>query len=356
MAGALGLTGCGSSSTQPASSPPTSVSQALAAVKDSSFARSYLEWSDLRVVRQLAALPSRASAFKSASPNQRWNGIWGIGASRFASEEPAITPRTGIDVFAADAAIQIGEPPNTATRLFGSGVQTAAITHGLVSLGAKRLQEHGRSFLAIGREYTVHFFPKDPFGVVSGVSNELNRSVAEDHTFATGGAVLPVDAILGGGRSLAADPSYRAAATCLGNVVAAALAPPRTLGISTSATLVAIGDRRPASASAPVKEVLCVADRAASSAAPQIARLEKALSPHAPAYRVKSLPAPLCESLPGGCRGISYGSNVQSVTVGRADANGLTVVRAVITLRSNAPAGYLYGLMNRRELGPLVVG
>lgn len=339
VAGALGLAACGSSGTQAGSRPPTTVIQALAAVNDSSTARSYFEWSDLRVVRHLAGLPSRASASRDVSPNEHWYRVWGIGASNFAQAEPAITPRTGIDLFAADAAIQIGQPPNTATRIFGPGVQVGAITRGLVSLGAKRERIHGRTFLAIGAEHSVHFFARDPFGVLSGLSQQLNRSVAQDHSFATGGATLPVDAILGGGRSLASDPSYKAAASCLGDVVAAVLGPPGALGVHSSAALVAIGDRRPVSASAPVTEVLCIVDTTPTSTGPQIARLRAALSPHTPEYG-----------------GIRYGLYVDSVTVGRADANGRPVVRAVITLRANVPAGYLFGLMFRRELGPLVAG
>jgi hypothetical protein len=269
--------------------------------------------------------------------------VFAIG-SNFADLEPVITPKTKIDLFAADTSLEIGNPPNEADRLDGPGVNTRAITRALLALGAKREFVGGRSILAIGAEHSVHLSGPLASGSLAavGVLNHLDRSFAQGHTFASGPAVAPVLAILGGGRSLASDPRYEAAATCLGDVVAAEIVQ-NTLNPSNGTQLIAIGDRRPASSSAPITEVLCAVDSAASQADAQVARLRSSLGPSG---RIPST------QTPGPTESASR--IVSSVTVGRADHNGIPVARAVITMRSNVGAGYLNRLLQTNQIVGLI--
>ncbi len=341
-AAALAATGCGSSASSTSStssastaSAPRDTGQALGAVSDSPTARTYFEWSDLRAIRQLARAPDNARAFAHATPDQRWLRIFGVGTNGLAGMEPAITSKTGIDIFAADSAVGIGQAPNSAMRIFGPGIDAATITQSLTALGAKHQAADGRAFLAMGPERSINV--NSPLAAL-GIVNELDRAVAQGDTFAAGSALAPVIAVLGGGRSLAADPAYSAAAGCLGDVVAAAIAPPASLNASTPAQLLAVGVRRPPDASAPVVEVLCAIDPPGGNTHSQAARLQATLSGSS--------------RIPGNTQRMN--SVVGSRTVGAMQQGSLPVVRAIITLQPNQPAGFLYQLLLRGKLGALI--
>ena len=132
-----------------------------------------------------------------------------------------IAEKTGIDVFAGDQALSIGEPPRRAVRL--DGTDGGAFSAALTKLGAKPQDALGRHFLAIGEE--GGFDVKSPLAQL-GVLSELDRAVVDGDTVAWGAFEAPVDEALGGsGSSLADNPSYAAAADCLGDVVTASCCP-----------------------------------------------------------------------------------------------------------------------------------
>lgn len=307
---------------------------ALGTVKDSSEARTYFEWSDLAAVRKLAGLPSTVRGYKPPRSGQRWTDIFGVGTNGLVQYALEITPKTSIDLFAADRAIGIGQPPNQAMRVDGGGVDTASITRSLLALGFKRSMSQGRTFLALGAEHSANL--NGPLGSI-GVVNQLDRVVATGHTLAAGPAVAPVDAVLGGGRSLASDPAYRAAASCLGNVVVAAMAPPEKLNAATPAALVAVGVLKPASGTAPVQEVVCAVDGSAAAARRQEATMRSVLGPSGRIPQTRA-----------------SRSAVQSLTVSQRASSSFTMAKGLITLRPSVPAGFLYRVMTQGDLGSVL--
>jgi hypothetical protein len=290
-------------------------------VSDSPFARTYLEWSDLRAVQSLG---------------RRWLRVSGIGTGQLGPAAQQVAGPTKINVLSARQAITIGQPPNQALRFDGGAFDASAISAALRKLGARQVDAGGQHFLALGAEHSVNVnSPLAEFGVI----NELDRVVVTEHTVAAGPAQAPVVAILGGGRALGAVAEYKAAAGCLGSVVAAVIAPGSSLALP-AGQLVAIGEQRPPSGTSPVNEMLCTVGGSAAMANRQVAAVRRALAPHA--------------VLPGTQE--PAGSVVAAVSAGRADADGLTVVRALITLRPTRPAGFLYELLARRYIGPLLGG
>lgn len=338
-AAAVLLAGCGSGGTsgtagQRTPGAPAGLVKALGEVKDSAPAREYFEWSDLRTVRRLAGLPGTAAAVTRAHPNQRWERVFGLGTNGLATFEPVITSKSGIDFFSADTATAIGQPPNEAMRIDGPGIDTAAITRSLLSLGAKHESADGRSFLAIGAEHSVDI--TGPLGAI-GVVNQLDRSVATGPTFATGSAQAPVADVLGGGRSLAAAPGYRAAAGCLDDAVTATIAPPARVNAATPALLLAVGDRRPTSPTAPVTDVLCAVDASPGVVAQQETRLRAMLGPKG---RIPQLPP--------------SATLVGSLRFNQSVSGSNHILQCLVTLKPQVAPGLLYNILTHGDLGALV--
>lgn len=331
------VAGCGSSGGSSAT-PAGNLMQALGAVRDSPYARADFAWSDLRTIRRVVGYPAHAAGFYKPNVNLRWEDAYAIAAGDLAPDEPILTRKTNIDVFAADSTIQIGVPPNVAVRLEGPSVNTAAISQSLRALGAKQQSAGGRTFLAMGAQHSINI--NGPLAAAQIVTNQLDRSVAQGQTFATGSAVAPVTALLGGSPTLATDPGDRTAAGCLGDVVTAEIFNPAFEGaVGSPAELAAIGDRRPTRASAPVTEVLCAIDATSSSAGQEISRIMGALGSSG---RVPDL---------GRARLF-----VGSLTVSQSKHNGFTVVRAVINLQPNQQAGLLDRILIEGDIGALVGG
>ena len=326
------LAGCGGGGGS-ASGGPTDLTAALGTVKDSVYSRAYFEWSDLAAVRKLAGLPPSARHYSEHAIFSRWIDVFGVGTDGLAALEPRITDTTSIDFLAAESAIGIGQPPDHAMRIDGSGVDAAAVTHSLLALGAKRESSGGRTFLALGGQNTVNL--NSPL-VSLGAVNQLDRVVASGHTVVGGSANGPVDSLLGGGRSLSADSAYTAAASCLGSVIVAVIAPPAKLNAATPAELLAFGVLKPSSSTAPVREVLCAVDTSAGVAEQQAARMKTVLGP---ASQVRALPQ----------------SRVQSVTVKQIKTGSIDLMQGTVTLKPNAPVGFFYQAMSQGTIG-LILG
>ncbi len=330
---ALFTAGCGSQTSSrsiPGAAP--GLVQALGVVRDSSYARAYFEWSDLAAVRKLAGLP--AGANQPLNENRRWGNVFGVGTDGLALYEPVITTKAGIDFLRADRGIKVGMPPNVALRVDGPGVDGAAVARKLTALGAKRESAGGRTFLAMGAPHSINL--GSPLAQ-AGVLNQLDRVVASGHTVAAGSADPPVEAVLGGGRSLASDAAFRAAAGCLGDVIVAAIVPASSVQAGPAADLVAVGDRRPSSATAPVTEVLCAVDEGASVAKRQAAAMRRALGASG---RIPELGA--------------ASSLVRSLTVSQVKSGNLIAVRGIVSLKPAVNAGVLYHVLYEGHIGSLL--
>jgi len=344
---AVALTGCGSSSSKGSTSgsstssasasssastnaSTTGLSQALASVDAGPVSERYFEWSDLGAVAKLAG-GSPTAPPRAGTP---WSDAFGIGTTGAISDPvaPQLASRYGLELSDATSAITIGFPPRDATRILGPGVDASRLTAALVHDGARR---SGR-FLAFGPQGSVNVTNPAVTGAFTVVG--LDRVLIGDHSFASGPFQAPVIAVLGGGRPVGSVPAYQAAQTCLGDVVWAAIAPGATVGVPSS-ELVAIGGRRPASASAPITEVLCAVDTGSAVAAAQQRRLRRALSPTA-----LLLPAdePVARAL-------------RSSEVDGLSAGGLQVARATLMLAPRTRAPFLYMLQNDGSLGQFLV-
>ena len=163
----------------------------------------------------------------------------------------------------------------------------------------------------------------DGAGVTRGTGGRLlrvRRTRGDAVVFARSPAAA--DLLLGGdGPSLADAKSFAALAACLGDVVAVEVY--GRLPSRQPNTVVALGVRRPGGDDDPVREVLCAVGRDDAGADAEVAALRKGFAPDA-AYA----DAPIRDA-------------VSDTEIGRADASGLPVARAVLTLRQGRPAGFL---------------
>jgi hypothetical protein len=266
------LAGCGgggrttpTTPTTPAA-PSTPLARALAPVLDGPVARAGLRYSDEAALRRLAHAPRSVTRLGTTQLDQRWFGLVGFGAPAFVTAAPQLEPLTGIDLFAADTAVTAGRGTRTVTRLDGARLATAAIEAALRRLGARA----SAGTLAIGGDGAVHV--SGPLGRI-GVVSALNRVVARPGTLVSGAYADTLPAVLGGGRSIAADPEWAAAIRCLGDVVAASIAP-------SGGQVVAVGVVRPAPHPRAVTGRVCMSGHGV------VASRLVTLSPSAPATQV----------------------------------------------------------------------
>lgn len=319
------ISGCGGSGSS--SVTGGGLSGALHAVSASPAAREYFEWGDLRTQRQLAGMPGSALE-PSGHLNSRWEQILGIGASQLVPFASTLASKLSIDPYEASAGITIGEPPAFAVRLDGPRIDGAAVAAALRRVGAKQ-QDGG--LLALPSGSTSPLYTNSAYALPPGL---VNRASANGHTVAIGQTQAAVSAILGAGATLGDEPAYQAAANCLGDVVWAVIAPPRTLGVQPGPQMIAIGGRRPASASSPAVEVLCAIDHGS-----------RLVENHAAAMRRMLRPTMI---LPATNEPID--AVIAASSVARDDSSGLQVVRAQLTLRGGQPAGFLFEALENREL------
>jgi hypothetical protein len=265
----VALAGCGGGHPTPATTTPaapaTPLAKALAPVLDGPLARAGLQYSDEAALRRLAHAPSTVTRLGTTQLDQRWFGLVGFGASAFVAQAPQLPRLTGIDLFAADRAVTAGHASRQATRLDGARLNSGAIAAALRKLGAKA----AGGLLAIGGEGTVHI--TGPLGQV-GVVSALDRAAVRRGTLVAGAYAADVQALLGGGRSIAEDPEWAAAIRCLGDVVAARITP-------SAGHLVAVGVVRPAPHPRAVTGRMCRIDGRVQSRTIM-------LSPSAPATQV----------------------------------------------------------------------
>ena len=300
------------------------LSSSLQTVSESPAARAYFEWGDIPAQLQLAGV-SAADPFRHYSQESPWFDTVGLG------ETPLYSIASGLESLplqlnpvAASVAVTIGGPRSFAVRLDGPGIDGFAVAAVMRRLGAK---QHGSVLTAPPKLTGLTGTLLDAYGLADDVS-------AGDDTLAMGKQRASVTALLGGGATLGDEPAYRAAANCLGDVFWAVIAPPRALGIEAGPELIAIGGRRPAAATSPRVNVACAIDRGSALADRDANALRRALGPSG--------------FLPH--RGLSTSTIVAGSSVGRADSSGLNVVRAVLTLRQDVPAAFLFDSWSNADL------
>jgi len=310
--------------------PQTALLRALADVRSGPQAHAEFDYADLAAVRRLAGYPpSYAGARRSGRLTSRWTRLLGVGSGNLAAAELVLAPRTGIDLFAADRAISIGQPPKVAVRIDGAALDTAKIERALRANGSKpKRGAGGREYLARGQEGSIDL--KRP--LTSLVLALLDRAVVGPHVFAASGFEEPVDEVLGGRPSLATVPEFATAAGCLGDVIAAQLVSGSLARVPDSA-LVAVGVRSPSGPDAPVDEVLCSVTRGAAVASRQAAALRRAIRVGGQAW--------------------SQGVTKETVAVRRGP---LPAVQLVLTRGGQAPPGVVFDLLVRGDAAALLDG
>jgi hypothetical protein len=247
----------------------TVLQRTLLAVSNDPALGGNFEFGDVAAQRKLAGVPAG-----SAGPLGRiWGSIVGVGASLYSSNIVGKYLKIGISPLYVDLALSVGFPPDTAIEARG-GVRPAALRAALLALGAKPGTVAGRAGLVWGAEGSLHPNALNSLGVGIGGLGEYDRTVLGADIVVAGRRTAPVADLLGAGdgATFADNPTIVAAADCLGDVIAA-------YGTDYHGTELAVGVRRPASASGAPVEVICAVPSAnAAGADADAAALRSSLS------------------------------------------------------------------------------
>ena len=308
----LGLAGCSTASGPSGGS--SSLASGLGAVKDSAAARARFDWADITELRKLTGLSSASSAAKKRG-DPKWSRLFDVAIDT--DLEPQLTQATGIDIYKASRDISIGVTPGGASRV--DGVTAASVTKKVKALGATEEQALGRTFLALAGEGEVDV--SNP-RLGNNLFLALNRVALKGSAAAFGLRNVPVDAVLGGGRSLADVASESAVGDCLGDVFVAAIMAPPT-GAAFGVTVLGVGVRRPQPGDPLVREVLCEAVQKG---------LERSV---ADAVRTRVIPE---ARLPVG--GFQVLDEISQSSVEQLSSHDMSVIRLSVDLVAPARAGF----------------
>jgi hypothetical protein len=227
-----------------------SLRSALASVRDAPASERFFAWADDKELRKLTGVSAASDASKPKA-NQKWLRLTEVALPSVADKEPQFAAATGIDGYGGVRGITVGLPPEQASRV--DGADGGTVLRKFRQLGAREQRVAGRTYLAVANEGQVDVSNPHLGG---DVYLALNRVLVTGSTVAFGLTDPPIDAVLGGGRSLADAPRMAAMADCLGDVFVAQVTTPAPGGPD-GVSLVGIGVRRPAATDAPVTEVLC---------------------------------------------------------------------------------------------------
>jgi hypothetical protein len=310
----LAMTGCGGGSEDRPPSGP--LAEALAAVGGGGANGSLgIGWVEPRVARQSGA--GAALIADALGPN----------AGSVIEVAPILRRRFGFDPLSAERLVSVGGSYAFGLQL--DGVDGRRLRRALTRAGGRPRTSGQLELVNVG-DWAVVPEPLLRAGV---------RGLGARDAFGRALTVLAISAraraaLLGRGGRLLDQPIYRAAADCLGDVVAARMIPDRLL-LSTElgVDLVALGvDGR--------REVLCVLGGTAERAGEIAAALETSLASDAREPRT----------------GESMADLVSAVDVSSAPYEGVEVVRAELTLAAGQPPGFLFGAVSRGSLVELING
>jgi hypothetical protein len=312
----LAFAGCGDEPDDPPPSGP--LAAALSSVGGGGQHGSLgVGWAEPRLVAKAGARPDLVA--EALGPN----------AATVIESAPALRRRFGFDPLAAERLVSVGGSYAFGLRL--EGVDDARLRRSLMQAGGRARQAEGLELVDVG-EYAV---VPDPL-----LRADVNGLGARD-AFGKDLTVLAISdtaraSLIGRGDRLIDEPTYRAAAACLGDVVVTRMVPDRLL-LSTDlgVDLVAIGVR------ADGHEVLCVLGGTAERADEVAANLDTALDPGA---REPRGGGPIRES-------------VAAADVAATGAyDGIEVVRAELTPAPGGSPGFLFGTVARGSLVEMIIG
>lgn len=308
----IAVSGCGD---DPETPPPTGpLADALAGIGGGGENGSLgVGWADPRLVKESGAgIELIADAL---GPN----------AGSVVEAAPLLRRRFGLDPLSAEDLTSVGGSYAFGMRL--DGVDGRRLRRALVAAGG-RARHGGRLELVEIGDYAV---VPDPL-----LSAGVNGLGAFD-AFGRRLIVLAISdraraALLGRGDRLIDEPTYRAAADCLGDVVAARMVPDKLLiSAELGVDLLAVGVRGE-------HEVLCVLGGTAERADQVAAALETSLD------RDARDPA----------SGEPIGDSVAAVEVARSVYEGVEVVRADVTPAKGQAPGYLFGTLSQGSVVGLI--
>jgi hypothetical protein len=309
----LALVGCGDGSGSPAPSGP--LADALGQIGGGGEHGSLgVGWTEPRLAREAGI--DRALMARALGPN----------AETVLQAAPEFRRRFGLDPLSAQRLFSVGGSYAFGLRLDGidgSGLQRSLMRAG----GHAKESDDGVDLVDVGPYAQV----PEPL-LRSGVLGLGARDA-----FGPDFAVLAISltaraALLGRGDRLIDQPVYRAAADCLGDVVAARMVPERLLlSVEVGIELVAVGIKRD-------REVLCVLGANAARSQEIATALRKSLAADARDPRT----------------GEQMSKLVSSVDVASSSYDGVEVVRAELTPVGGM--GFLFGAIARGSLIQLING
>lgn len=308
----LALIGCGDQSPSP---PHTPLAEALGEIHGGTTPGSLgVGWTEPRLARAAGVGPRLMAT--ALGPN----------AKSVLEEAPKLRRRFGFDPLSASRLISIGGSYAFGLRL--DGIDDSGLRAALISAGGK-VRDEGEIELADVGEYAEVPAPLLRSGVFGlGARDAFSRSLTVLAISETARAAL-----LGRGDRLIEQPTYRAAAHCMGNVVVARLIPDKLL-LSTElgVDLVGVGVDRE-------REVLCVLGGTHERARTIAAALDASLSTGARDPRTDE---PISDQ-------------VSAVDVGTDSYDGVEIVRAELT---PAPSGraFLFDVIARGSLAQMING
>jgi len=306
------------------STPTTGLAKAMASVSGTGAATTLFEYGDLARMRELKLIdPAGVSDRNKQLLNPRWATVVGTGLGRLADTVAVLSPRIGVNPFAADTAVMIGQPPNTAVRLDGN-VDDAAVQAKLTKLGAKPRTFGKTAGLSLGGDNKIDLSsPLAGYGIV----NQLNQVVVTRNTFAASPNAATLRLVRGGGTSLLDTGRYADVAECLGDVIAADVLDTSQATSAETTTVVAAGVRAPTDPAAADTEVLCFVPVAGSEKTVQQAA-KKNLT--------------LTSTAGSGVRLSTLLDSIKIDTVG-------SVVRATVTVRADSAPGFVLKSLPLRD-------
>jgi hypothetical protein len=251
----------------------------------------------------------------------------GPNAETAVEQAATLRRRFGFDPLAAERLVSLGGSYAFGLRLDGVGGQR--LQDALIAAGGRVRNSDGWQILDVG-DYAVVPGPLLRSGV---------RGLGARDAFGPGLTVLAISvtaraALLGSGDRLIDEPNYRAAAACLGEVVAVRMVPERhLLSVEFGIDLIAVGVARG-------REVLCVLGGTADRAERTTAALRASLAPSAREPRT----------------GEPIGKLVRAAEVEKRSYEGVEVVRAELRPAAGRRLGFLFATIARGSLVELING
>lgn len=315
LALSIAVGACGGESQEPPPSGP--LAEALADLDGGGENGSLgVGWADPRLVEKSGGGPELIAA--ALGPN----------AGTVVEAAPALRQRFGLDPLSAERLVSVGGSYAFGLRL--DGVDGRRLGRALRRDGGRMRRTGDLELVGVGG-YAVVPAPLVAAGVHGlGARDAFSRALT----------VLAISSrarasLLGRGDRLIEQPIYRAAADCLGDVVAARMVPDNlVLSSELGINLIAVGvaEHR--------REVMCVLGGTAERSDEVAAALGGTLAPNAREPRTGQ---PLADS-------------VSAVDIANTPYEGVQVVRAELTRPPGEPPGFLFDTISRGSIVELILG